>query len=70
MNNISKVLLLITLLAYVISPVDFVPGPVDDLIMILVYALANGRTMAAANAGKEKYIESEVRDHKTDSLSS
>ena len=32
---------LIALLAYVISPVDAIPGPVDDMIMCLLYAVMN-----------------------------
>lgn len=40
--NISKTLLFILLLIYVVSPVDLMAGPIDDLIMIALY-LANNK---------------------------
>lgn len=39
-NNAMKAALLILLILYVISPVDAVPGPLDDLIFLIVYAMA------------------------------
>lgn len=36
MNQITKVLLLVFMVIYVISPIDAVPGPIDDLIVILL----------------------------------
>ena len=33
MSNFVKVILLILLVGYVISPVDVVPGPIDDAIL-------------------------------------
>lgn len=36
MNQITKILLLVFVVLYVISPVDAVPGPIDDLIVILL----------------------------------
>lgn len=59
MNNLAKISVLIALLAYVISPVDFVPGPIDDMIMLLVYVLANYRGFARTGAGRGKYIEAD-----------
>lgn len=35
MNDTMKGMLLVLLLIYVISPVDFCPGPVDDIILLL-----------------------------------
>ena len=35
MGNFVKVLLMIMLIAYVVSPVDVVPGPIDDAILVL-----------------------------------
>ena len=29
------------LIVYVISPADFLPGPVDDILAILIYYMAN-----------------------------
>lgn len=36
MNDVMKGMLIILVAIYVISPVDFVPGPVDDFIVILL----------------------------------
>ena len=41
MDKKMKIIALIALLAYVISPVDAIPGPVDDMIMCLLYAVMN-----------------------------
>lgn len=35
MGNFMKVILMILLIVYVISPVDAVPGPIDDAILAL-----------------------------------
>ena len=52
MDKKMKIIALIALLAYVISPVDLAPGPMDDMIMCLLYAI-----MLAA-----KYIFVQARD--------
>ncbi len=36
MNNGAKVLLLILIIAYLVSPVDVVVGPIDDAIVALI----------------------------------
>ena len=36
-----KIIALIALLAYVVSPLDIAPGPMDDMIMCLLYAVMN-----------------------------
>ena len=51
-----KIIALIALLAYVISPVDLAPGPMDDMIMCLLYAIMNYKT-----------ISNEVLDQKPES---
>ena len=51
-----KIIALIALLVYVISPVDLAPGPVDDMIMCLMYAIMNYKT-----------ISNEVLDQKPES---
>lgn len=38
-----KLLTLIALIIYVISPIDAVPGPIDDVILCVAYAMVNGR---------------------------
>ncbi len=35
MNNLLKVLLTTLIIVYIISPVDLVPGPIDDVIVAL-----------------------------------
>ena len=46
MDKKMKIIALIALLAYVISPVDLAPGPVDDMIMCLMYAIMNYKSMS------------------------
>ena len=45
MNKLIKILVLVFMAVYVVSPVDACPGPVDDLILILL-SLAAQRKMA------------------------
>lgn len=42
-NKILNLLVLAILVIYVASPADFLPGPVDDVIAILLYLAANKR---------------------------
>ncbi len=43
MNNFGKFLLTLFALIYVVSPVDLCPGPLDDIIvMLLTYAAKKG----------------------------
>ena len=46
MDKITKWLILGVLAAYVVSPVDLAPGPVDDMIAILIYMIAARRKRA------------------------
>ena len=41
MNGVMKGMLFILMLLYVISPVDVCPGPIDDLIVIMIYLASN-----------------------------
>ncbi len=41
MNKFMQGMLFALLIVYVISPVDFVPGPIDDIVALLLYAAAN-----------------------------
>ncbi len=44
MNGIAKGMLIVLAILYVVSPMDFAPGPVDDLIvMILGVAAMSGK---------------------------
>ena len=38
MEGKAKLVWLILVMLYVISPVDFFPGPVDDILVALLYA--------------------------------
>ena len=42
-NGFLKGILFALLVVYVISPLDLAPGPVDDLLMILLSAAANSK---------------------------
>lgn len=47
MNNFIKMLILVAVLLYVISPIDAVPGPIDDVIVTLL-GLAARKYLSAA----------------------
>ena len=44
-NKILKWLVLAILVVYVVSPADLLPGPVDDVIAILLYLAASKRDL-------------------------
>ena len=44
-NKIIKWLVLAILVVYVVSPADLLPGPVDDVIAILLYLASNKRDL-------------------------
>ena len=54
MDKKVKIIALIALLAYVISPLDVAPGPVNDMIMCLLYAVMNYKSISK---DAEKVIE-------------
>jgi hypothetical protein len=41
MNGVLKGMLFVLMLVYVLSPVDVCPGPIDDVIVILIYMASN-----------------------------
>ena len=41
MNRMMKGLLIIILIVYVVSPIDFCPGPIDDIILVLISMASN-----------------------------
>lgn len=43
MNNAFKIALLALVFAYVVSPVDIAPGPVDDALVLLLGLAASKR---------------------------
>lgn len=40
----KNVLLLAVIVIYIVSPIDAVPGPIDDIILAIVGAILAGRT--------------------------
>ncbi len=43
MNRLTKVLVLVFMALYVVSPIDACPGPIDDLILVLLSIAAQKR---------------------------
>lgn len=46
MDGVMKGMLIVLVILYVISPVDFVPGPVDDILVVLLGIAAQKRIAA------------------------
>ena len=44
MNGVLKGMLMVLAILYILSPVDLVPGPIDDILLIIM--------MMASNKGK------------------
>lgn len=55
MNGIIKGMLIILVILYVISPLDAVPGPVDDIIVALL-GIALQRKTGKGKAQKELIV--------------
>lgn len=36
MGNTAKGMIIILMILYIVSPVDFCPGPIDDIIVLLI----------------------------------
>ena len=45
MDSKFKILVLIALILYVVSPIDALPGPIDDIILCIVYAMSNRKNI-------------------------
>jgi len=50
MNGFMKGMLVVLIMLYVISPIDLVPGPIDDIIAILLGFAANRRLLGPTSA--------------------
>lgn len=46
MNKKMQIIALIALLIYVISPADLAPGPIDDMLMCLLYTAMNYKNIS------------------------
>ena len=56
MNGFWKGFIVAMLIIYVISPVDFIPGPVDDIVLVLLSYVAS-RRKNLAEAHDDERIE-------------
>ena len=45
MNDLKKVLILIAVIIYVISPVDLCPGPIDEIILVICAYVSQRRVV-------------------------
>ncbi|MDC7292077.1 MULTISPECIES: hypothetical protein [unclassified Butyrivibrio] len=54
MNKFMKWILFTLLIVYVVSPVDFVPGPVDDILAIFLLLAANKSKLAIGRRDEER----------------
>lgn len=43
MSNVMKGMILVVMIVYIISPVDMCPGPIDDIIVLLIGIAARKR---------------------------
>ncbi len=43
MNDAMKVMILVLMVLYIVSPIDACPGPIDDLIILLIGIAAQKR---------------------------
>ena len=48
MNDFMKGILMLLVVLYIVSPIDACPGPIDDII-VLMMALASRKSIAADN---------------------
>lgn len=52
-NKFVKGFLFALLMVYVISPADLAPGPVDDILALLIYLAANKKQFGLDKIGKK-----------------
>ncbi len=44
MNGVAKGMILVLMILYIVSPIDACPGPIDDIIVLLIgLAVTKGR---------------------------
>ena len=44
MNGVAKGMILVLMIPYIVSPIDACPGPIDDIIVLLIgLAVTKGR---------------------------
>ena len=52
-NETKKMLILIGMIVYILSPVDCLPGPVDDIIIAIAGIITSRRLSAPRGNGDE-----------------
>ena len=45
MDNTGKIILLVALVLYIVSPIDLAPGPIDDAILGLIGVIAGRNSL-------------------------
>ncbi len=50
MNNLGKGMILVLMILYIVSPIDACPGPIDDLIVLMI-GLAASKGMKEIQKG-------------------
>ena len=59
MNDMTKIILLVLIMLYVVSPIDLCPGPIDDLIVVLLgWAGQKGLSQITTNKSDVDTIDS------------
>ncbi|MBQ4219745.1 MAG: hypothetical protein II666_09370 [Butyrivibrio sp.] len=61
-RKIIKWLILAILVLYVVSPADLLPGPVDDLIAILLYLAGNKRDLIGKKNDDANVVDVDGKD--------
>ena len=61
-RKILKWLILAILVLYVVSPADLLPGPVDDLIAILLYLAGNKRDLIGKKNDDANVVDVDSKD--------
>ena len=61
-RKILKWLILAILVLYVVSPADLLPGPVDDLIAILLYLAGNKRDLIGKKNDDPNVVDVDGKD--------
>lgn len=51
MGGVAKGMILVLMVLYIISPIDACPGPIDDIILILIGLAAQKGTRAIEDYG-------------------
>ena len=45
MNDFLKGILFLALILYIVSPVDLIPGPIDDVLLLLMTIASNSKAI-------------------------